>query len=357
MSRHRGYLLVSLPVVLLACADVIGADWDDVRPKGGRGAKSPKGGTDSHTTGGTVSGSGGVAGFNEPGDGGGENGGASVGGGAASHAGVDQGGSGGNDAGQGGHDAGQGGNDGGHGGRGEPEIVCGDGFLSAGSEECDDHNQLSGDGCSRQCELEPTKVVLSFDHSCALLGGTQVKCWGWNDAGALGLGDTFDRGATPSQMGDGLPFVDLGSGRSARDLYAGDGYSCALLDDGSVKCWGHNARGELGLGHLRQLGDERGEMGDALLPLELGTNERPASFALGASDGRCTLPEVSCSDNTRHGDGHTCVRFTSGRAKCWGVGTVGQLGLGDTSDRGGHEGDMGDQLPAVALGTAAAVEM
>ena len=42
-----------------------------------------------------------------------------------------------------------------------------------------------------------------------------LKCWGYNFYGQLGLGDTNDRGDQGGEMGDSLPSVDLGSGRTA----------------------------------------------------------------------------------------------------------------------------------------------
>jgi MYXO-CTERM domain-containing protein len=46
-------------------------------------------------------------------------------------------------------------------------------------------------------------------HTCAKLDDASLKCWGWNGIGQLGLGDTLDRGDEPGEMGDALPPVDL----------------------------------------------------------------------------------------------------------------------------------------------------
>lgn len=59
----------------------------------------------------------------------------------------------------------------------------------------------------------------------------------------LGVGDTSSRGTVPSDMGYGLDFVDLGTGRSATNVGCGQHHSCAVLDDGSLKCWGWNSKG------------------------------------------------------------------------------------------------------------------
>jgi hypothetical protein len=95
-------------------------------------------------------------------------------------------------------------------------------------------------------------------HACALLDDHRVKCWGDNDLGQLGLGDTKNRGTDSSTMGDNLPTVDLGTGRTATAIAASRYGSCAILDDQTVKCWGYD------------VGDAPGEMGDHLPPLDFG---------------------------------------------------------------------------------------
>jgi len=109
-----------------------------------------------------------------------------------------------------------------------------------------------------------TSVSAGLDHTCALLDNGSVKCWGSNMDGRLGLGDTFARGDNGDEMGDNLPAVDLGQGVSVTSVSAGLDYTCALLDNGSVKCWGHNSEGQLGLGDTIHRGDNANEMGDAL---------------------------------------------------------------------------------------------
>jgi alpha-tubulin suppressor-like RCC1 family protein len=167
-------------------------------------------------------------------------------------------------------------------------------------------------------------------HTCALLDNGQVKCWGYNGNGTLGLGDTNNRGDNPSEMGDRLLPVALGTGRTARALAAGY-HTCAVLDDGSVKCWGYNGYGQLGLGDTSSRGDSAGEMGDALPAVSLGRGRTALAVAVGVY--------------------HSCALLDNGQVKCWGHNGYGQLGLGDTNNRGATAGQMGDALPAVALGT------
>ena len=61
-----------------------------------------------------------------------------------------------------------------------------------------------------------------------------------------------------------LPTINLGIGRTATAIAAGGSHTCALLDNASVKCWGYNLYGQLGIGNTTHMGDNTGEM--AVLP-------------------------------------------------------------------------------------------
>ena len=71
-------------------------------------------------------------------------------------------------------------------------------------------------------------------------------------------------------MGDGsgemavLPSIDLGTGRTATAIAAGNLHTCALLDNASVKCWGRNNKGQLGIDNTTDMGKTSGSM--AALP-------------------------------------------------------------------------------------------
>ena len=91
-----------------------------------------------------------------------------------------------------------------------------------------------------------------------------VKCWGLNDSGQLGQGNTSRLGDDSSEMGNNLPAIDLGSGKNARAISAGYRHTCAVLDNASLKCWGKNDSGQLGLGHTINRGDVSNQMGDNL---------------------------------------------------------------------------------------------
>ena len=178
-------------------------------------------------------------------------------------------------------------------------------------------------------------VAAGLSHTCAVLDGGDVACWGSNVRGALGLGDTQARGDAAGEMGGSLPFVDLGAGRNAVAVTAGEAHTCVLLDTGQVACWGANGQGQLGLGHTRDIGDEPGEMGSALQTVDLGTGRTATAVAAGFS--------------------HTCAVLDTGQLTCWGANTLGQLGLGNTTTRGDGDGEMGASLAIVQLGTGRTV--
>ncbi len=131
-------------------------------------------------------------------------------------------------------------------------------------------------------------------------------------------------------MGDALPTVDLGSGRTAISISANFHHTCAILDNSSVKCWGSNDFGQLGLEYSARRGDSTGEMGDALPAVNLGSGRTALSISTGSHS--------------------TCAVLNNETVKCWGRNNYGQLGLEDTNTRGNQTGQMGDYLPIVDLG-------
>ncbi len=174
-------------------------------------------------------------------------------------------------------------------------------------------------------------VAIGFDHICALLEDSRVKCWGDNADGQLGLENLNSRGAQASEMGDALPALNFGTGLSAVMITAGDRFSCALLNNGKIKCWGDNEYGQLGSGDVSSRGGTPNSMGDQLPFVNLGSNVK--------------------SIELRGGRQHLCARLENNQIKCWGRNDLGQLGQGDTSSRGSAENQMGDNLKPVDLGS------
>ena len=178
-----------------------------------------------------------------------------------------------------------------------------------------------------------TAISAGIDHTCVLLDNASVKCWGQSNLGQLGLGVSTQRGSAVGSMGDNLPAVDLGTGRTAVAIRTKFNHTCAVLDNGSLKCWGWNISGQLGLGDTTDRGDAAGEMGDNLPAVDVGTGRTVVAVTTGLA--------------------HTCARLDDGSLKCWGINDKGQLGQGDTQTRGDGAGEMGDPLPAVDLFTPA----
>jgi alpha-tubulin suppressor-like RCC1 family protein len=146
-----------------------------------------------------------------------------------------------------------------------------------------------------------TAVAISSggSHSCAILDDDSVSCWGSNYHGQLGDGTNTDRN-TPTQISS------LGNGRTAVAISVGSSHTCAILDDGSVSCWGNNWLGQLGDGTdiNRNIPTQISSLG----------NERTA---------------VAISS----GGEHTCAVLDDGTVSCWGDNWYGGLGDGTTTDR------------------------
>jgi hypothetical protein len=127
-------------------------------------------------------------------------------------------------------------------------------------------------------------VTAGSYHTCALLDDHRVKCWGNNSYGQLGTGDTNQRRGAPEEMGDHLPPVELGTGRTAKAISAGRYATCAILDDDSVKCWGWSPQA-FGLDRASEddtfIGDEPSELGDALPRVPLGAGRTARLLAVG----------------------------------------------------------------------------
>jgi hypothetical protein len=137
-------------------------------------------------------------------------------------------------------------------------------------------------------------ISAGWDHTCALLNTGGVMCWGNNSHGEVGNGTHTDA-LKP------VPVSGLSGGVAA--VSAGYDHTCALLNSGSVKCWGNNATGELGDGTTR-------------------SRKQPVNVS-----GLSSVGSISAGYN------HTCAVTTAGGAKCWGSNGSGELGNGNTANR------------------------
>ena len=136
-----------------------------------------------------------------------------------------------------------------------------------------------------------TSIALGASHSCAVLTGGAIKCWGWNDFRQLGDGTTTQQ-TTP---------VVVSGISTATSLALGYMHSCALLTGGAIKCWGRNNYGQLGNGTTTQ----------PTIPVDVSVITTATSLALYSS--------------------HSCALLTGGGIKCWGRNNFGQLGNSGTN--------------------------
>ena len=239
-----------------------------------------------------------------------------------------------------------------------------------------------------EAQVIQNNTCVGSAHSCALSSDGTVRCWGENSDGQLGLGDTADRGDESGEMGADLPLVDLDG--LAAQIACGDKHTCALLNSGQIKCWGRNVAGQLGLGDTANRGDQPGEMGANLPTVAIGT-VRTALKVVAGFDFTCVLldtqnvkcwgansfgqlgrgntvallsPPTSSIDLVQSntvtdisaGYFHVCVVFQNKRAQCWGSNDAGALGYGDAFNRGDAANQMGANLPLIQLGANHEVE-
>lgn len=111
------------------------------------------------------------------------------------------------------------------------------------------------------------QVVVSAYHTCALMEDGKARCFGRNSNGQLGLGNTNDIGDGPGEMPPppavlGGTVVQLSQGMVAQQ-------QCALLDTLQLRCWGWNTSGQLGLGHVNTIGDDELPTSQPFVPYKL----------------------------------------------------------------------------------------
>jgi alpha-tubulin suppressor-like RCC1 family protein len=135
-----------------------------------------------------------------------------------------------------------------------------------------------------------TAIAAGSTHTCAVVAGGAVKCWGRNNSGQLG-----DDGSSSFEYEP----VDVVGVTGAVALAAGAEHTCALVTGGAMKCWGRNGYG--------QLGNDQVGLGDQRVAVDV--------IGLGGAAVAITA-----------GGEHTCALLDSGAVRCWGFDMLGQLG-------------------------------
>lgn len=133
-------------------------------------------------------------------------------------------------------------------------------------------------------------IAAGDNHTCALMRGGRVTCWGLNTYGQLGNG---------TATGSSVPVAVAGLPAGVTAIAANGWHTCARTSGGSVLCWGANYAGQTDAGWHR-----------SLVPVDV--TGLVGGFT--AASGR----------------NHTCALTAAGGATCWGYNNVGQLGNGIT---------------------------
>ncbi len=230
-------------------------------------------------------------------------------------------------------------------------------LTSGGGVKCWGHNSNGqlGDGTTT-ARLTPvdvsgltsgvTAVIAADAHTCALTSGGGVKCWGSNFSGNVGDGSSTSRSTPVSVSG-------LTSGITA--LAASGSHTCALMSGGGLKCWGNNLYGQLGDGTTTDRSTPVPLSGLTSAATAVGAGYHHTCVLVTVGGMKCwgangyaqlgngtttdRLAPTDVSGLTSAGtsvaaDGwFTCVLLQGGGVKCWGWNLHGELGDGTTTNR------------------------
>ncbi|MBX3228912.1 MAG: hypothetical protein KIT84_41725 [Labilithrix sp.] len=156
-------------------------------------------------------------------------------------------------------------------------------------------------------------IASGLAHTCIVRKGGAVSCWGVNSFGQLGDGTT-NRSSAP---------VDVIGITNAVAVSGGNSTTCALLADKTISCWGYNGSGNLGDGTKT-------------------SSSRPVKVK-GVSNAKAVAAAAD----------HTCALVGDGDVVCWGSNATGQLGIG-SDDAGAGIGPVKLSLSDVTQVVAAA---
>lgn len=141
-------------------------------------------------------------------------------------------------------------------------------------------------------------VSVGSQHTCGVTTGGVLKCWGGADFGTVGNGMTSGNVTSPTMIDSGTSYMTVA---------AGEQMTCGLTSTGTIKCWGLNSNGRLGVGTLT-----------TAISVPTLVN-MPA--------------EASTASVISTGSGTTCaIAAGNGKLWCWGEGMEGELGVNNPTD-------------------------
>jgi alpha-tubulin suppressor-like RCC1 family protein len=158
-------------------------------------------------------------------------------------------------------------------------------------------------------------VSLGGQHTCAVLEGGGLSCWGAGSRGALGYGDVFQRRAPEALVDVGGPVARASLGRQ---------HTCALLETGALRCWGFNDFAQLGYGHRFSNAEDQTPSDAAEELLSTGLLRLAGDVRLGPG---VRIVQVTAFDDS------TCALTDRDVVHCWGRNHFGQLGYGHSEPR------------------------
>jgi alpha-tubulin suppressor-like RCC1 family protein len=155
---------------------------------------------------------------------------------------------------------------------------------------------------------EIKSISVSDNHTCALTKKGSVKCWGSNYYGNLGVGTRGSFGE--ENYFKPYPVDVIGLKSDVIALSSGGNHSCAIIKNKGVKCWGLNSDGLLGDNTNKNRADTGGPDPYSSIPINVSGLKNDESIAITS------------------GYEHTCVLSKYGSVKCWGGNFNGQMGNG-----------------------------
>ena len=174
------------------------------------------------------------------------------------------------------------------------------------------------DGDGRRPVL--AQVALGRDHSCARGVDGSVRCWGQNLNGAVGDGNTGSDHGPPAPV----EVLDL---PPASGICTGVDHSCALLRDGTARCWGNNSNDQVTFAASSAFGHPTAAtVGGGIAALACGARHTCALMREGAvrcwgdpvyRPGAVRVPLPGRAVEIAAGTDQSCARLTGGRVYCW----------------------------------------